>query len=328
MKLLIKLLVVAIIGGALLAVAGYFLVPPAADKAVNEGSRFAFGVPASLGGIKASPGLTNTKLGFTDYELESPAGFTEPLLKIGNFDLGVGTGSILGGTKEVGAFTLENVNLTLVQDGTKSNLLPVLKHLQGLASGSGDGDTAPPAPDGGEREGSAGPRLKVGKVQIKGISARLVAKGIPGLEVDETFTVPAYERDFSALTGEDGLTVAEMAGALVESLKDEAMKAADGKIPAGALSAIEKTLEGGLAGGVDGAMDAAKGLVKDKADELGEKAQDALEDGKAKLEDEASKLQDAAKKKLQDGLGGAADDAKKELEKGLGNLLGGKKGGR
>ena len=38
---------------------------------------------------------------FTDYRLEAPSGFREPVLSIGRFDLGVGTRSLLDDTKEI-----------------------------------------------------------------------------------------------------------------------------------------------------------------------------------------------------------------------------------
>lgn len=320
MRLVIKLLAIAIIGGALLAVGGYFLVPPAAQTALAEGSRFAFGVPSNLGGIGASPGLSTTSIGFTDYELESPEGFEDPVLSIGKFNLGVGTSSLLGDTKEVGSFVLEDLVLTLEQDGVNTNIIPILRHLDGLTS-AGDGatgsDETEDAPAGSE-EGSPGPRLKVGKIEIKGLAARLKLSGVPGLEAfDETFAVPDYIEDFSSITGEDGLTVAELAGALVGSLKDKAMSAADGKVPADLLTALEATLDGGLEGGLGGAVDAAKGLAAEKVDELKGEAQKAVDDGKSTLQDAASKA-----------LEGSTDDAKKTLKKGLGGLLGGKDGGR
>ena len=98
MKLIIKLLVLFAFGLIALLIAGYFLIPPAADKAVDEGSRYAFGVPATIGKIKTSPGLSATNLGFEDYVLKGPTGFDESLLSIGTFSLGGGTKSISGET--------------------------------------------------------------------------------------------------------------------------------------------------------------------------------------------------------------------------------------
>src|SRR6056297_3544216 len=106
MKLLIKLaaLLLLVLGG--LFAAGYFLVPPAAQKAAKGGSRYAFGVPASLEGIGARLGFGTTAIGFRGYALQSPQGFEPPLLSIGEFRLGVGTASLVSEPKSVEDFVL------------------------------------------------------------------------------------------------------------------------------------------------------------------------------------------------------------------------------
>ncbi len=335
MKLIIKLLAILGLGIVALLIAGYFLIPPAADKAVDEGSRYAFGVPATIGKISASPGVSATKLGFEDYVLQGPTGFSESLLSIGKFSLGVGTKSIIGDTKEVGEFVLSDVNLNLIQDGTQNNLLPVLRHLQGLG-----GSNEAQAPD-GPREGGAGPNLSIGSIRVENVGATISFKGIPGIDpIEKTFTVPSYTKDWSEIT-KGGKSVAEIASLVVRDLKDEALAAGEaGGVPAGVLAALDKTLEGGLEGGLQGGIDAAKGLVGDEVDAATQQAADML-DG---AQDKATKAVDGAlseaQKKAKDligenggellkGVGGdAADTAKKaadEAKKGLKGLLGGGK---
>lgn len=310
-KLVIKLVAIAIIGLVLLLTAGYFLVPPATKKAVDEGSRFAFGVPASIGSIGASPGIGATSVGFSDYQLSSPTGFEEPLLTIGKFNLGVGTKSLIGGTKDVNEFVLEGVELNLIQDGTQSNLLPVLRHLQGLG-----GDAA--AEEGTtDREGSAGPKLRVDTIRVAGIKARLQLKGIPGVAaLDQTFEVPAYEQDWSSITGEDGKTVAEIAGLLIDDLKERALAGADGHVPDSMIGALRKTLDGGLEGGLGAGLAAGADAAKEALEGEVNKAVEGLED---KAQDAADKLKGEAEK----ALGGAKEEASKALD----GLLDGKDSG-
>jgi hypothetical protein len=334
MKLIIKLLVIVGLGIVALLVAGYFLIPPAADKAVDEGSRYAFGVPATIGKITAAPGVSATKLGFEDYVLQGPTGFTESLLSIGTFSLGVGTKSIIGDTKEVGEFVLSDVNLNLIQDGTQNNLLPVLRHLQGLGSGgAGETETAD-----GPREGGAGPNLSIGSIRVENVGATISFKGVPGFDaVEKTFTIPSYTKDWSEIT-KGGKSVAEIASLVVTDLKDQALAAGEGHVPAPVLTMINTTLEGGLEGGLQGGIDAAKGLVNDEVDAAKGKASEMIEGA----EDKATKAVDGAigtaEKKAKELIGdkggdllkgvsgGAADTAKKaadEAKKGLKGLLGG-----
>ncbi len=312
MKILIKLVAVAIIGVVALLVAGYFLIPPAADKAVNEGSQYAFGVPASIGSLKASPGISNTSIGFSEYSLQSPTGFEEPLLTIGNFDVGVGTRSIIGKTKDVGEFVLEDVTLTVIQNATGNNLGQVLKHMGQLG---GDGAAAPGSSD--ESSGSPGPKLRVGKIKVQGVGARFKLD-LLGQSFDQRVEIPAYETDFSSLMGEEGMTVSEIAGALVQDLKKRALVSAEGVVPAPLMGVLEKTLDGGIDGGLGGALGAAKGAAMDAAEGKLDQGKDAAE----KLIDDNKKKADKA---VNDAVKDATEGAKKELSKGLKGVLGGGK---
>ena len=71
MRLLLKILTA--IGAALLIAGGCFLVPVRSNRARRR-SRAAFGVPSTVGGVGASPGVSTTSIGFTDYRLEAPSG--------------------------------------------------------------------------------------------------------------------------------------------------------------------------------------------------------------------------------------------------------------
>ncbi|MEL6908503.1 MAG: hypothetical protein AAFP22_24040, partial [Planctomycetota bacterium] len=270
MKLLIKLAVLLLFGLVTLGIAGYFLIQPAASKAAGDGSRFAFGQDARLDSVGARLGFSSTDVGFRGYALESPSGFDEKLLTIGEFHLGLGTRSLISDTKSVGEFVLEDVQLTLVQRGTENNLVPVLRHLEGLAlDGSEVGDQAGTDDSAGEGGANPGPRLRVGKVRVEGVGARLVLDGIPGIAaLDQSFEIPAYEADFADAMGDDGLTVAEIAGLLVTDLKERALGAAGEHVPAPVLAALEKTLDGGLDGGLGGALDAGRAVLDAEADAL------------------------------------------------------------
>lgn len=299
MKLIVKLLVLLFLGLAAMGVAGYILVPPAAKSAVDTGSRYAFGVPATVGEISASPGLSRTSIGFSSYVLSSPAGFEDPLLSIGRFQVGVGTTSLVSDVKNVGTLALEDVTLTLSQRGTSNNIVPVLQHLRGL--GGEAGGAPPPSGEeaaGSDADGAPGPRLRIGTIRVAGIAARLQLSDIPGLEsYDETFEIPAYEEDWSDVTGEDGKTVSEIAGLVLEGLEARALDAADGVVPGPVLEALRQTLSGGLEGGLDAAGAA---LQSEAERQLG----GLEEEGKARLDDELEKAGGDATKQLKGLLGG------------------------
>ena len=303
MRLLLKILAISAIGAALLIAGGYFLVPPAARTALADGSRAAFGVPSTIGGVGASPGVSTTSIGFTDYRLEAPSGFREPVLSIGRFDLGVGTPSLLDDTKEITHFVLEDLVLTLEQDGLKTNLVPLIEHVMALLAEE-DASSTPNEVEPDEEEDTvptSGPRVRVGQVVLRGISARLKVSGVPGIQpFDHTFTVPDYVEEFGGEGG--GASIPELAGTLVLSLKRKALEAADGEVPREVVSVLEAALEGGLEGVVDGLESAAK---------------ETLEAGTEVLKDAAS-----------DVLNGRSADPVSDLKTGLSGLLGGKKDDR
>lgn len=274
LKLILKPVAIAALGLAALVVAGVITVPPAARAAVESGSEFAFGVPATIGSIKASPGISTTTLGFSDYEIESPDGFEEPLLTFGHFEVGVGTRSLVGNVKELGVLEIEDVELTILQNGLRSNLAPVVAQLKSLAERSreraapgAEGDPATEGADDGPK--GPGPRLKVGRVRIAGVRARLKVDGIPGVQpVDETVELPVLERDWSSDSGEEGFTVADLSAHLLEELEISALEGLRGEVPDEVLDAVAKGLEGGLDTILDGASQELEGILGEKAGEL------------------------------------------------------------
>ncbi len=318
MKLLLKLVVLAVILFGLLGVAGWFLVPPAAKGAVEKGSSYAFGVPASLSKIGAQLGLGTSGLALEGYSVASPEGFDgKPLLQVQKLGFGVGTRSLLGEPKVIDELVLEGFELNLVQKGTASNLLPVLQQVKRLAGGSA---STPGEETGGA--GSPGPRLKVRRVRIAGLAAGIEVSGIPGLgDVSKRFELPAYDADWSALTGEQGLTVAELSGKLLEQVTASALAKGDEVLPAAAMKVVRASLDGGLAGGLagglGGALDAARGELEDSAkkelDGLKEKGVEQLEE----LQEKGAKELDRAKEKVNELIGKEAGGALSGVVEGL-----------
>ena len=319
MKLVKKLLLLAVFAVVAIGLAGWFLVPPAAKGAVEQGSRYAFGVPTSLASLGAKVGLSTSGIHVEGYRVASPEGFDgKPLLEVGKLGFGVGTTSLLGEPKVVDELVLEGLELHLVQKGAQSNLLPVLQQMRRLA-GTG-GATEAPAP-GGEA-GSPGPRIKVKRVRIAGLAATVDVSGIPGLgDLTQRFELPAYDADWTKLSGEDGVTVAELASKLMQEVTDSALAKADEHLPAAASQVLRASLTGGLTGGVDGALDAARGAAE-------EAAKKELEGAKEKLKDGVKEFTEKGLESVKEAVGGGVsdlvgEDAKKQLEGALDGALGG-----
>ena len=114
----------------------------------------------------------------------------------------------------------------------------------------------------------------MGRVELRGIAARLKLAGIPGLEpFDRTFTVPDFAEDFSREEGD--ASILEIAGTLVLSLKRKALDAADGEVPGEVLSALEAALDGAFDAGLDGVVDGIESAAKRTIDAGSEALKDA-----------------------------------------------------
>ncbi|MEZ6017384.1 MAG: hypothetical protein R3F49_19885 [Planctomycetota bacterium] len=305
MKLIKKLFALAVVLALLVAIASWFLVPSAAKGAVEQGSRYAFGVPTTLAHLGAKLGFGTSGLALEGYRVASPAGFEgDPLLEVGKLAVGVGTRSLFGEPKVIDEIVIEGLELHLVQKGTESNLLPVLQQVRKLAAG----DATPP-PDAGGDSGP-GPRLQVKRIRIAGLAASIDLSGIPGLDaIEKRFELPAYDADWTALSGPDGVTVAELAGKLMEQVSVSALDAADKVVPGPAMKLLRATLDGGLAGGLGGALDAAQDAAKDAAQKGLDQAQERLKSEADALKDKGAKELDKVKEAVGGALGGALDSA-------------------
>lgn len=327
MKLLLKIVVGAALTFALLFLAAWLLVPPAAKGAVEKGSRYAFGVPVTLDNLDASFGIGKSGLALEGYTVASPAEFEgRPLLEVQKLGLGVGTRSLLGEPKVVDELVLEGLELHLVQKGLQSNLWPVLQEVR-KRLGSGE-QPAPDAPETEDGPANPGPRLAIRRVRIAGLAASIDVSGIPGVDaLSKRFELPAYEADWSQLSGPNGVTVAELSGRLLEEVTGSALVAAEGHVPAPALEVVRAALQGGLGAGVGGALDAAKDAAEDAAqkelDRLEERAgnelQELIERGAKKIGIEPGGA--AERPAGPDGVQNAAEQAAEKVEKAAENAV-------
>jgi hypothetical protein len=324
MKLLLKLALGAVVLLGLLGLAGWLLVPPAAKSAVERGSTYAFGVPTTLAELDTSFGFGTSGLTLAGYAVQSPAGFEgQPLLAIDTLAFGVGTRSLAGEPKVLDELVLEGLELHVVQKGTANNLWPVLQQVRRLASGG-----AEPEPGADGEPGNPGPRIQVRRVRIAGLAASIDVSGIPGVDpISKRFELPAYDADWSQLTGSEGLTVAELSGKLMQEVTTSALGEADKYLPPAAMVVVRATLEGGTQGGVEGALDAARGAAEDAAQKELQRLEKRAQDEVEKLLEKGSGELERSKEKVLELIGpGGAAAVENTLDGAVSGLLGDKTG--
>ena len=349
MKLLLKLGLVLLIGFLLLSAAGYFLLPPAAKKAIESGTQGALGTPTTLDQIKAGFGFGSTSMGVAGFSADQPKGFEGPaFLEIGAIGVSVDTFSVLSSTVKVPEVRLSGLQLRLVQNGTESNFLQVYQHVQQFLDGQG---TAPKEED---SEGS-GKSVDIGLLKVSGVAASFDLTGIPGINKSYSFELPAFEVDLSQETNQARIQSIEQATALMTSkVIEQAVGYAKAKVGpqyadliGGDIAGLKERAKEELMkrlelGGAD--VEAWKGAAMEKLrDELGADVGEAVEnalgkDGVKAVEDalgEGAKkavdgvLDSVKGKNTEESLKESAGDAVKkgadELKKGVGGLLGGDK---
>lgn len=267
MKFLIKLLLIGLVGLVFLGLAAKLSLAPAARVGVEKGAGSALGVGASLSDVSAGLGLSSSSIGLEGLALASPEGFADtPLLDVGEAAVDVGTFSLLSDTIQIPAIRLDGLRLHLVQDGTRSNLRPVLDRIREAASSGSatGGDEAQ------TKEEGQGKKLAFGTVSVAGVGVSLDLKGVPGLE-DKSYewTAPSFEIDLSDEANRQRVdSIEDLAQRLVEELAQRGMAAAGGSLP----PEISAVIQGGMS------LEKATGALLNQAtDAIGGKVQEELD---------------------------------------------------
>ncbi|MDF1838847.1 MAG: hypothetical protein P1V35_13335, partial [Planctomycetota bacterium] len=310
MKLLLKITIIVLLGIGALGAAGYFLLPPAARGAIEDGTGNALGTNTHLTGIDAGFGL-NTSLGIVGFTADQPKGFEgPPMLEIGSINVGVDLISTLTNTVKVREVALDGLHLRLVQNGKESNFLQVYESLRRLTEGGEPSTTE------GEEDSGSGKSIDIGLVKVSGVGATFDLTGIPGIEQSYSFELPAFEVDMSKLANEKRLQSVEQATALImEKLIEGTVAQAQAQVS----PELALLIGGDVAGLKDRVhleLDKLKGRAQTEIDTLKNKAQDQL---KGKLgESLEGALGGEKADKIKDAIGDKASDL---LEKGADAVL-------
>jgi hypothetical protein len=298
MKLIKRLVLLAVVGVVVVVVAGWIMVAPASRTAVEKAGRYALGVETTLDEVDLSLGVSSSSVGFRGLSIANPEGIAgDPFLDITAFSVGVRTLSLMSTTVKVPAVQLEGLHLRLIQDGERSNFREIVGYLR--RQGGGGEDQAPSVPPTGDT--GAGPSLALGSVSVKGVQASLELRGVPGMEpLTRSFSLPDFEFDMNKYLGASPgnsaagtqASVADLTGGLIDQLVElavaEAANYVDPEVAALLQGNLQGALEGKLRGKLqdrtDGLLDGAtedldKKLGEELGQELGGKLKGLLGDG-------------------------------------------------
>ena len=298
MKALFKLFIALFVLVAVVAAGAFFYVDSIAKKAIERGGEMALGVPTQLDKVHVS--LWGGEASLSGLNISNPVGFNaRTFLGLGQGDVAVSLGSLLGDTVKIPRVRLSNIRINLEQNGKKNNIEPILARAKSLA-GNKDAAAAPPSSEGGKKF-----IIEYFSLDDVQVNANL---DVLGQTSKVNLVLPKIElRNLGAK--EQGLPMAELVQKVVQAVLSAAEKSS------GQLSPLLSQLLAGQLSGLEGikteVVGQARAQVEKQVKELQQQAQDQL------------------KKAVPQGLPAEIDKTVGEkagdLLKGVGDLLGGEK---
>jgi len=277
---LLKGLALALLSLLALIGLGLALVPGKARTLLRDASQSALGVPASLGGVDMSLEGFNIQLLLVDFDIHNPPGFEgAPLLHMGRASCDLRATSLLAGTIAVDHLVVQDLRLRIIQDGSRSNLAPLLKQLAqrlravGMAQ-DGQQQPTPSQP--------SGPRLDLKNLTLRAVGVDFELRGLGRLNVSKSATLPDWTLPLEDLRAPDGgsPTLDDLVAYLFQECHERALLEADKHVPAELLpllrgASVEDLIRDGLNREL---LELLPAEVLDDLGEITRKAQDKLKD--------------------------------------------------
>lgn len=299
MKALLKIIVVLAVLVVVVVAGAFFYVDSIAKKAIEQGGEMALGVPTNLDDVHIS--LWGGEASLSGLNVSNPPGFAAAtFLGLGQGDVAVSLGSLMGDTVMIPRVRLSNIRINLEQSGKKNNVEPILARAKSMA-GEKQPAAAKPAEGGGKK--FIVEYFSLDDVQVNADLELL------GQSSKVNLVLPKIElRNLGAK--EQGLPMAELVQKVVQAVLSAA------KNSSGQLSPMLAQLLAGELGGLEGVktevIGQAKAQVEKKVEEIQQQVQEQIKEVTkgVPLPAEVDK---------------AVEDKTGNLLKGVGDLLGGKK---
>jgi hypothetical protein len=170
-------------------------------------------------------------LGIVNFDVQNPAGFEgAPLLHLGRVTCNLRLPSLLTGTIGVDQLVVEDLRLRIVQDGSRSNIAPLVKK---IAQGLGEKDPDDPADQSTPADPGPGPRLDLKSLTLRGVGIDLELTGLGDLHVMESATLPDWTLPLDKVRAPDGgaPTLDDILAHLLSQLHARALVAAEEFVP-------------------------------------------------------------------------------------------------
>ncbi|NOQ51717.1 MAG: hypothetical protein GQ578_05825 [Desulfuromonadaceae bacterium] len=295
MKVLFKLFVALLVVVVIVVAGAFFYVDTIAKKAIEQGGEMALGVPTNLDDVHIS--LFGGEASLNGLQIANPPGFTaQTFMGLGQGEVAVSLGSLLGDTVKISRVRLSNIQVNLEQSGKKNNVDPILARAKSM---SGQKKKSAPQP-----AGSDGKKFIVEYFSLEDVQVN-ASLDLLGQTSSVNLVLPKIElRNLGA--EEQGLPMPELIQKVVQAILSAAQNSSGQLSPA-----LAKLLAGEL-GGLDGikteVIGQAKAQVEKTVKDLQEKVQEQVP---VDLPPEVDKVVNEKAGDLLKGVGSLLDGDKK-----------------
>ncbi|HUR29145.1 MAG TPA: hypothetical protein VM509_13230 [Planctomycetota bacterium] len=253
MRVVIRLVAIALVLLLLLGVAAALFLDRGARIAVEKGVTYALAVPTSAGSVSIRP--LQGSVALSKLDVANPAGFSESkFLTLGNATVHVRIGSLMGDVVEVPKLELDGIHLRLEGRGLKTNYGAILDNLKRHGGGE---KKEPDAEEQGTQKRFIVHDLLIRDTQVEG---DFTLDSPLGQLANTKGAVTLPEIHLTELGNGESLSLPELTEKILRALLEAA---ASGNVP-GFSGDVAKDLKNSLSG----LEEKAKGLEKDFKDVL------------------------------------------------------------
>ncbi|MDH3216058.1 MAG: hypothetical protein OEN01_07170 [Candidatus Krumholzibacteria bacterium] len=253
----------------LVVVGGLVYVDAIAKRAIEGGSRRAFGVDTSVGTVKI--GFLSGRFGLATFRVDNPDGFdSKEFFVVEKGDISVGGRALLSDTVVVDRFTLDGIAINLELQGRKSNYGVILDNLKRFESShSSDGDDEPRK------------QFIINDLHIRDVIAR-VRVGSPQIGLQKEMEVKVPEIHLKGVGGQrGGVELAQIASIIVTRVLEGVVRSRE-NLPAELRAGLRSEISSLIKGQRDVVV-SVESLTQDSAKETVEKLVDTAKDKLGKL---------------------------------------------
>jgi uncharacterized protein involved in outer membrane biogenesis len=295
MKLIKRLILVAVLLVILVAVALFYYIDSIAKSGIEKGATYALGVDTKLDNV--SIGLFSGKFGMDKLHVTNPSGFSSPhFFALGKAELAVSLGSLMGDKVHVPRIAFKDIDLHLDKANGKANYDVIMENLKKLESKSDD--TV-------KDESGTGKRFVIDVIEIENVAVHVNLLPELGQLTKLDISIPSLTLKNIGSDSDKGALMADVTDVVIKAI----MKAviAKGGLPADMLG----DLQGRLA-------------QLQNIDKVGiQMADKVINDVTGKVTGEIEKVtKDLGKDLLKDAGKDMAKDLTKDLTKDLGKGVG------